>query len=75
MSAPRSQNLPARTELADSSDQRILLRLASVAELTDSSIETVRWWIRTERLRALKIGRAVYVSRDDLLEFVESHRK
>lgn len=54
--------------------QRFLYRLSSAAEALDTSPETVRVWIRSGRLTPTRIGRAVYVARDDLLAFIDQHR-
>lgn len=53
---------------------RLIYRLPSVAQLTDTSVETIRAWIRRGDLVATKIGSAVYVARDDLLDFIERNR-
>ncbi len=50
--------------------EKILYRLGSAAKLLDTSPETLRQIIRRGELRRLKIGRAVYVSREELDRFI-----
>jgi excisionase family DNA binding protein len=54
---------------------RLLLRLDTAATALDTPRETVRAWIRSGELAAVRVGRAVYVAREDLVAFVERHRE
>ena len=53
---------------------RLLYRLDTAAAALDTSYETVRGWIKAGVLRPTRIGRAVYIAREDLHAFVEEHR-
>lgn len=53
---------------------KVLLRLPTVAAATDTPLETVKHWVRTGLLPKVKVGRSVYIARDDLVAFVERHR-
>jgi excisionase family DNA binding protein len=57
-----------------SGEGRLLLRLANAARALDTSVEVVRLWVRRGDLVAVRVGRALYISREDLLAFVQRHR-
>jgi excisionase family DNA binding protein len=55
--------------------QHILLRVATASRALDTPIETVRAWIRKGELVGVHVGRSLYVTRQDLVDFVERHRR
>jgi len=54
-------------------DDEILI-LEEVARLTRTPLNTVRFWVRTGRLRSFRPGRRRLVWRSDLAEFLEQSR-
>ena len=58
-------------EAAEVSAARMLYRLPTVAQVLDTPLETIKMWVRKGRLPKVKRGRSVYVTRADLIAFVE----
>lgn len=49
-----------------------LLKVRTVAEITDASMTTVRRWIDRGELRHVRLGNAIRIRRTDLEEFIEA---
>jgi len=49
-----------------------LLKVEDIAAALDANIETIRRYIRQGKLKAQKIGRRYYVSKDNLKDFVNA---
>ena len=47
-----------------------LLKVEDIANTLDVSLETIRRYMRTGKLKAQKIGRRYYVSKDSFKDFV-----
>ena len=52
-----------------------LLKAKEVALALNVSQNTVRQWIWQRRLPVIKLGRAVRLRREDLMAFIERHRR
>jgi excisionase family DNA binding protein len=52
-----------------------LLKAKEVALALSISENTVRQWIWQRRLPVIKLGRAVRLRREDLMAFIERHRR
>jgi excisionase family DNA binding protein len=50
------------------------LRVQDIVERMGVSEETVRIWIRTKRLPAIRIGRDYFIDPVDFEEFLKKHR-
>lgn len=53
---------------------RILFRFGTAAGALDTPPETLRSWIKRGLITPTRIGRNVYIAKNDLLDFVERHR-
>jgi excisionase family DNA binding protein len=51
-----------------------LLTVEDAARLTQTSTRWIQTQIRQRRLRAIRFGRAIRITREDLEAFVKSHR-
>jgi excisionase family DNA binding protein len=49
-----------------------LLHVGEVADLTKVSIKTVRRWIESKELAAVRLGRSIRVSRTELARFISA---
>lgn len=47
------------------------IKIATAAELTELSPETIKKWTRQRRIRSYKFGRAVRIKESDLLAFAK----
>ncbi len=47
------------------------IKIATAAELTELSPETIKKWIRQRKIRSYKFGRAVRIKESDLLAFAK----
>lgn len=50
------------------------LRVQDIVERMKVSEETVRIWIRTKKLPAIRIGRDYFIDPDEFQEFLKRHR-
>jgi excisionase family DNA binding protein len=50
------------------------LRVRDIVEQLGVSEETVRIWIRTKKLPAIRIGRDYLIDPDDFKQFLKKHR-
>ena len=50
------------------------LRVQDIVDQLGVSEETVRIWIRTKRLPAIRIGRDYFIDPADFQEFLKKHR-
>ncbi len=53
----------------------LLMRLKAVAAACDTSINTIRYWVRVGILPMVRIGRNVYVTRADLDRLIDEGRQ
>ena len=51
--------------------ERELLRIRTVADMTDASMTTVRRWIDRGELPVVRIGVAIRIRKEDLDSFIE----
>jgi len=49
-----------------------LLKVEDIAKTLDVNLETIRRYIRQGKLKAQKIGRRYYVSKDNIISFVNA---
>lgn len=56
-----------------SDHDRLVVRPARAAELLDTPLETVRYWLKRDRIPSFRIGRSVYIKVADLEAFIEEH--
>jgi excisionase family DNA binding protein len=57
--------------IADPTAEPVAVRIETAARLLDASPAMVRFWIKTGRLRATKVGRSWRVRTSDLNAMVE----
>jgi excisionase family DNA binding protein len=52
-----------------------VLKLEDIAKALDVSLESIRRYVRSGKLKAQKIGRRYYVSKDSFKAFVDGPQK
>jgi len=52
----------------------VLYDVKDVAEILGVAGRTVRYWIDTKQLKAVRLGRGWRIEHDDLMEFMESRK-
>lgn len=52
----------------------VLYNIEDVAKLLNVSIHTVRYWIKTKQLKAMKLGNSWRIEHDDLVDFLNSRK-
>lgn len=77
VASPRRLSAAERRVLADAAalpDHAKLIDLEVVAAASGASITTVRYWVKSGRLRATRVDRRVRVTVADWLDFLERSR-